>query len=340
MPKSADIKELFDIVATNLSVFSREVVSQKETLTDITLRLDALRSDDSQKKDIIKNIALLKPDLERLNNGFDSIVVSLNDNFKTIVKTITTIDKTEYLDRFAGNLNNIEMSSNTILSALQMLDKKAEQVDTSLQNLVTKDDIVSANKRLVDINAQNQEIYNSITDISTRYARIDNLADKVDASVNIIVSLKSALEEATDERTNVLLEQLRGLELELQKVSTDSKFDDFRASMEQVLQNIVESAVVLDKNLLSSTQEVQKVISIIDSLDINVNFQNLLYNTLNKLLNIGSLEDLNTKIGNVLMNALIGNEENNGIAYSLKEIGAKDYDFITEDNKDYFVVDR
>lgn len=65
-----------------------------------------------------------------------------------------------------------------------------------------------------------------------------------------------------------------------------------------------------------------------------------LYNTLNKLLNIGSLEDLNTKIGNVLMNALIGNEENNGIAYSLKEIGAKDYDFITEDNKDYFVVDR
>ena len=39
MPKSADIKELFDIVATNLSVFSREVVSQKESLTDISLYL-------------------------------------------------------------------------------------------------------------------------------------------------------------------------------------------------------------------------------------------------------------------------------------------------------------
>ena len=56
MPKSSDIKELFDIVATNLSVFSREVVSQKESLTDIMLRLDAIRSDDSQKKDIIKII--------------------------------------------------------------------------------------------------------------------------------------------------------------------------------------------------------------------------------------------------------------------------------------------
>ena len=34
MPKSADIKELFDIVATNLSVFSREVVAQKEEKQD------------------------------------------------------------------------------------------------------------------------------------------------------------------------------------------------------------------------------------------------------------------------------------------------------------------
>ena len=54
MLKTSEVKELFDIVATNLSVFSREVISQKESLTDISLRLDALRSDDSQKRDIIK----------------------------------------------------------------------------------------------------------------------------------------------------------------------------------------------------------------------------------------------------------------------------------------------
>ena len=103
MLKSSEVKELFDIVATNLSVFSREIVAQKENLTDISLRLDALRSDDTKEKNIIKNIALLKPDLERLNNGFDSIVLSLNDNFKSMIKTISTIDKTEYLDRFSAN---------------------------------------------------------------------------------------------------------------------------------------------------------------------------------------------------------------------------------------------
>ena len=144
--KSSEAKELFDIVATNLSVFSREVVSQKETLTDITLRLDAMRSDDSQKKDIIKNISALKTDLEHLNNGFDSIVLSLNENFKTLIKTISTIDQSEAISKFGAELSDIANSSNTILSALQMLDKKNLQIEDAVRNLATQEDISSAKK--------------------------------------------------------------------------------------------------------------------------------------------------------------------------------------------------
>ena len=145
MPKATDIKELFDIVATNLSVFSREVVTQKESLTDILLRLDALRSDDSQKKEIIKNISLLKSDVERLNNGFDSIVINLNDSFKTIIKSVTALDPHEYLEKFSSTLNSIEMSSNTVLSALQVIDRKTAQFEESFSNLATKDDMSLSN---------------------------------------------------------------------------------------------------------------------------------------------------------------------------------------------------
>lgn len=276
MPKSSDIKELFDIVATNLSVFSREVVSQKETLTDITLRIDALRSDDSQKKEIIKNIALLKPDLERLNNGFDSIVISLNENFKTIVKTLSTVDKSEYFDKFANDLKNIEMSSNTLLSALQMLDKKADQVDVTLRDLATKDDIESAKKRLFELTVQSQELSAMVTDVSERYVRIDNLADKVDASVSIIAGLKGVLEEADEKQTGMLLEQLRGLESKLNDISSDTKFEDFKLSLEEVLKNIIDSSEVLNVNILSSSQEIRKIVELLEALDIKVGFQNLL----------------------------------------------------------------
>ena len=277
MPKSSDIKELFDIVATNLSVFSREVVSQKESLTDITLRLDALRSDDSDKRDIIKNITLLKPDLERLNNGFDSIVISLNDNFKTIVKTISTIDKTEHLDKFSDSLKNIEMSSNTVLSALQVLDKKTEQVEGALQNLATKDDISSSNKHLLELTAQSQELAVLLTDLSDRYVRIDNLADKIDASVSIIATLKSTLEEVEDKHTTSILEQLRGLEAELQTISNDEKFEEFKKSLESIVnnlaatpafQNIVSAIGKMEADVKSSITEVSQKIATLQDANI------------------------------------------------------------------------
>ena len=276
LPKSSDIKELFDIVATNLSVFSREVVSQKESLTEISLRLEALRSDDSSKKDIIKNITLLKPDLERLNNGFDSIVISLNDNFKTIVKTISTIDKTEYLEKFSDILSNIEMSSNTILSALQVLDKKNEQIDSAIKELVTKEDIQYSNKHLLELNAQAQDIQVSLAEISKKQVKIDNLSEKIDASVSIIVGLKSAIEESDSRLSENILEQLSGLELELSKISTDNKFEEFKNSLEEVLNGILEKCSFLEKDKIASSQEIQNIVDLVESLGININFQHVM----------------------------------------------------------------
>ena len=116
--KSPELKELFDIVATNLSVFSREVVSQKESLTDITLRLDAMRSDDTQKKDIIKSVSTVRNDIEKVNNAFDSIVISLNENFKTVLKTIAEVDQSEAITSFSEKLTDILNSSNTIYRQL------------------------------------------------------------------------------------------------------------------------------------------------------------------------------------------------------------------------------
>ena len=232
LPKSAQLKEWIDIVATNLSVFSREVVSQKESLTDIALKIDSMRSDDSNKKEIIKNIAILKPDLERLNNGFDSIVISLNDNFKTIVKTISTIDKTEHLDKFSESLSNIEMSSNTVLSALQMLDKKTEQVDNELKNLVTKDDLKSASLKLDEVREQSKAVSDSVNDLAEKYVRVENIADKIDASVNIVAGLKSALTENDDKNTKLVLDDISALTDEVKNISPDVKIEEIKTQLD------------------------------------------------------------------------------------------------------------
>ena len=273
--KSSEAKELFDIVATNLSVFSREVVSQKDILTDITLRLDAMRSDDSTKKDIIKNIALLKNDLDRLSNGFDSIVLSLNENFKTVIKTISSIDQSEAINKFGEELSDIASSSNTVLSALQMLDKKNLQLEEILKTLATQDDVKSVKKWLNDLVTQNHELTGAVDNLTDRYYKIDNLAEKIDASVNIIAGLKTVIADNDEQNTQVVIDKLAQLELALKEVTEDESFDEFKKSMEVVLNDILASSENLKNVLLNTSSEIQKINSGIAALDINVNFQGL-----------------------------------------------------------------
>ena len=276
LPKASEFKEWYDIVATNLSVFSREVVAQKESLTDITLRLDAIRSDDSQKKDIIKNITLLKPDLERLNNGFDSIVISLNDNFKTLAKTLSSIDKTEYLDRFADNFHGLEMSSNALLSAIQLLDKKTETVENSLKDIATKSDFEQTSKNIDEIRLLNRSLNENIEEIGDKYAKIDVLADKIDASVSIIAGLKTGLEDIESQNTQAVIDNLGRLEAKLKEIKDDTAFDEFKTSLSTVLDNIIETTSNLKENISLTSDSISSILENIRSLNLNTHFDSVL----------------------------------------------------------------
>lgn len=276
--KSSEVKELFDIVATNLSVFSREVVSQKETLTDITLRLDAMRSDDTQKKEIIKSISLLKNDLEHLGNGFDSIVLSLNENFKTLIKTLSSVDQSEAINKFGGQLDDIVNSSNTILSAIQMMDKKNDQLEDALKGLANQDDVISAKKWLSDLVAKNHELNDSVNNLSDKYYKIDNLAEKIDASVSIIAGLKTVISESENQNSEKIMNELEALQASLKEVTTNQNFEDFKTSLEIVLKDISSGSVNLQNALIDASSEIQKISTNLQALDINVNFQSLMSN--------------------------------------------------------------
>lgn len=65
-----------------------------------------------------------------------------------------------------------------------------------------------------------------------------------------------------------------------------------------------------------------------------------LFKTLDAVIKMGTADNLNNQIGNAILGSLIGSEEQNGLAYSLKQYGAKDYRFILENDVDYFVVER
>lgn len=72
----------------------------------------------------------------------------------------------------------------------------------------------------------------------------------------------------------------------------------------------------------------------------NLNSQNTksFLNTLNLVFKFGTSDDFNLMIAKPFVNALIGNSENNGFAYSLKGLGVKDYDFVVVDDINYYVL--
>ena len=293
--KSSEVKELFDIVATNLSVFSREVVSQKETLSDITLRLDAMRSDDSQKREIIKSVGALKTDLERLNNGFDSIVLSLNENFKTLTRNIAEVDQSESINKFEKELNEISNSSGTILSALQMIDKKNLQIEDSIKALATQDDISGAKRAISELAVKNQELVNSVDVLSEKYYKIDNLAEKIDASVSIIASMKALLEDRDEQNIIPIIDKLEQLEAQIKDISSDSKFDEFKFKLESVLNDITADTKNLQDILTSSSEELKKIGANIKALDLNTGFQTIITNIHKTELDIKSHVDMTSE---------------------------------------------
>ena len=247
--KSSEVKELFDIVATNLSVFSREVVSQKDVLTDITLRLDNMRSDDSQKKDIIRNINNLKTDVEHLNNGFDSIVLSLNENFKTVLKSVADINQTDMISQFGSQITDIVNSSNTILSALQLLDKKNADFEDALKGLATQEDLSAAKKNVVDLTVKNQELTNSVQTLVDKSYKLDSLAEKIDASVNIIAGLKSAISENNEQSTHSIIDKLLSIEDSIKDVSSTKDFNTLQTSLDSVIREILNNYVLTITNI-------------------------------------------------------------------------------------------
>lgn len=100
---------------------------------------------------------------------------------------------------------------------------------------------------------------------------------------------------------------------------------------------------------ISSTTYLEKTATAFEytlkSVDFMVNNLNKedssnLFTTINKIVEIGTIDDFNLLIGNTICDALIGNENNKGLAYSLKDYGAKDFKFVSEDNNAYFVIER
>lgn len=269
--KSDEIKEFFDIIATNLNVFSKEVISQKDILTEITLRIESMRADDSDKKEILKNISALKVDIEHFNNGFESIVLNLNNNFKNITDGIEKIITLENSEQYTKDVENLYLTSNAILSAIQILDQKSDILNSDLIGLLKESDFKALTAKL---NAQNEELNYLMSSLAKRDEVLD-LFQKIDSAISVITALKTVLVENGEKSHGEILVTLSKLEDTVRKILSEEEFDKFRAELSKLVSEVSHSTNLMRGDLLETNAELRNLASLLDSLDIKANVEGL-----------------------------------------------------------------
>lgn len=267
-----EIKELFEIIANNLNTVSSDFTSQRDLITDIGLKIDEFKGDDSAKKEILRNISTLKAELEKYGNGFESIILNLNTNFQEVSESIVNLDSSESLSAIKKDIENIFMSSNAVLSTLQVIDRKNMEFEEVINNLVTKDAFSLEQDHVAKLIAQNIQITDYMNTLPSS-KDLQNLTEKVDTTVGVINALKNMLSESGLQTQEILTAQLDNLEKKILNISTEEEFIGFRKELSEFAQQVIQSTNLMRADLAETNEELKGLLSYLSAMDIKNSFE-------------------------------------------------------------------
>ena len=253
-----ELKELFDVLSTNITVFSKQVLNQGDILNEITLRIEALRTDDTDKRDIIKSINSIKSDLEKFNNGFESIILNVNNNFETMMQQVSKLDPTTEVMNMSKSLNDVKDTSYTILSAVQVVDQKQNKFDGTLDEIISQNTKINANIKAL-----------------AGQSDFDGLVRKVESSIELMTTLKGALTDANEQSQRSLLVQLDKLSSIVTTILTEEDFEAFKVELSKLVYDVIESTNVMRGDLLDTTSEFKSLAKLMDDLDLKTSIEGI-----------------------------------------------------------------
>lgn len=248
--------------------------------------------------------------------------------FSTIsqVKTLNeTVDETKYDARFSDDdMKSAQIAVNAKMKGLISYTEedgyKIKEEGIGVESQISADLLLSDKQLGAIINNLINENAEGLTlDVSGNKLKIDFIQLKFveirekEADINIVVKVdvRELKQKMNSFPTNIIAKKIPDY-LYISSTSTIKKGDN-----------------AFEYEVLSKDIEIN-----------NLNSQDTksFLNTLNLVFKFGTSDDFNLMIAKPFVNALIGNSENNGFAYSLRGLGVKDYDFVVVDNINYYVL--
>ena len=235
LTKNADLKIMFNLLNEHIDHFAQEINDQRNLSLDIEAKLIEFKNDNSKKEEIIENISTVKEGVENINRGLEASIMEINSNLRGITKTLMTMDVTDQNDIIKRELENIYLATNAILSSMEILDQKNDEI---AKNQISKDDLVSlagkidnsfalvserittldkSDKIISEIEKNRNELLSFNENVSKGLS--DYLNSVRDVLANCIDEIKAAHTQNSDDETYIPMEKLENLE----KLSDDIK---------------------------------------------------------------------------------------------------------------------
>ena len=256
LTKNADLKIMFNLLNEHIDHFAQEINDQRNLSLDIESKLIEFKNDNSKKEEIIENISTVKEGVENINRGLEASIMEINSSLRGITKTLMTMDVTDQNDIIKRELENIYLATNAILSSMEILDQKNDEI---AKNQISKDDLVSlagkidnsfalvsekietidkSDKIISEIEKNRDELLSFNENISKDLS--DYLNSVRDVLANCIDEIKASHTQNSDDEAYILMQKLENLE----KLSDDiRKIDTTISSQSENYLTLISSKI-------------------------------------------------------------------------------------------------
>lgn len=251
LTKNSDLKIMFNILTENIDNFGQEINEQKNLINDVENKLIEFRNDNSKKDEIIDKVAIVKDGIDEVNRGLQASIMEVNSSLRGITKTLMTMDVTDQNDIIKRELENIYLATNAILSSMEILDQKNDDL---AKNVLVKDDLI-----------------NLAGKIDNSFALVSEKIETLDKSGSIISEIQKNRDELVSFNENVS----KGLSEYLNSVR-----DVLSNCIDEIKQTQVSSTLEDDSIARQKFENLEKLSDDIKKIDTTITSQSESYVTL------------------------------------------------------------
>lgn len=253
LTKNSDLKIMFNILNESVENFAQEINDQKVLIEDIETKLTDFRNDTSKKDEIIEKVSVVKDGIDEVNRGLQSSIMEVNSTLRGITKTLLTMDVTDQNDIIKRELENIYLAENAILSSMEILDQKNDDI---AKNLISKED-------LIDIAGKIDNSFSLVAEKIESFDNSEKIITEIEKNRSELLSFNESVSKGLSDYLNSVRDVLSNCidEIKQSQVNTIVESDSIARQKFENLEKLSDDIKKIDTSISNQSESYVALIS-------------------------------------------------------------------------------